>query len=336
MVSATGSGSFNYWLVQHRIIIVLTFFLFFIKGGIYANNNGLQKEDLTNLITKTIDHQGIKRTYHIYLPKGFSKNNPAPMVLALHGGGGIASKFEKHTTNGTLTQAADKRGVVLVFPQGKGKQWNDGRKEIFRKKKKHDDVGFISKIIDKMINDYGIDEKRVYATGISNGGFMSVRLAIDLSDKIAAVAPVTAQLSKALKDSSPEFPVSIMIVNGTDDPLVPFNGGEVKVFKFSRSRGEVLSASATIDHFIQFNNCDIQMERDVLPDKDPNDETTVVIENYANCKDETSVILVKVKGGGHTWPGGKQYLRPRIVGVVSKEINASEMILDFFLRHSRE
>ena len=314
-------------------ITFLICMLISVSSRAYTDETISQNKNPKNESTKILFHQGVKRIYHIYLPQNFDKNKPAPMVLALHGGGGKGSKFETGTTNGTLTAAADKLGVVLVFPEGINKHWNDGRTEIFKKKRAYDDVGFIEKVIDRMIKEYGIDAARVYATGISNGGLLSVRLAIDLSDKIAAVAPVAAQLTKALERKSPTTPISIMIVNGTSDPLIPFKGGHIKLFKFSRSRGEVLSTYTTINHFKKYNSCTGGVKKDETIDNDSNDGTTVTIEKYA-CKNNTEVILVQVNGGGHTWPGGKQYLKPRIVGSVSREINASEMILNFFLKHS--
>jgi polyhydroxybutyrate depolymerase len=286
-------------------------------------------------IMETLTHDGIARTYHIHLPPGFNREPPAPLVLALHGGGGEGRRFDASTTRGTLVDAADKRGVVLVFPEGIDKHWNDGRSEIFTSNDGFDDVGFLATVIDTMVQEYGIDPRRVYATGISNGGFMAVRLAVDLSDKIAAVAPVTAQLSKALEGLWPDRAISIMIVNGTEDPLVPFDGGHIRLFRFGRSRGEILSTAATVEHFRRHNGCGRRPEKVMLPDRDPADGTRVAIETYAGCREGTEVILVKVIGGGHTWPGGNQYLKPRIVGVVGRDIDASEMILDFFLNHSR-
>jgi polyhydroxybutyrate depolymerase len=109
----------------------------------------------------------------------------------------------------------------------------------------------------------------------------------------------------------------------------------VRLFESGRSRGEVLATAVTIAHFRQHNNCNAIPEIAELPDTDPEDGTTVTIETYTGCDDAAEVVLVKVIGGGHTWPGGKQYLGPKLVGVVSHEINASEMILDFFLEHSR-
>jgi len=310
-----------------NIIICLLFFFF---SNAFVAQTGLP------INRKIIYHQGVKRIYHIYLPKNFDWKTPTPMVIALHGGGGKGRTFDKETTQNTLTMEADKLGLVLVFPEGMDKHWNDGRTELFKKKKAYDDVGFISKIIDRMIKNYGIDASRVYATGISNGGLMSIRLAIDLTEKIAAIAPVASQLSKVLENKEPSLPIAIMILNGTSDPLIPFHGGAIKLFKFSRSRGEVLSTEATIAHFKTYNKCQEKIERNKLEDKNPHDGTNVEIEKYSDCQDGTEVILVKVNGGGHTWPGGEQYLKPRIVGVVSKEINASEMILNFFLAHSRK
>jgi polyhydroxybutyrate depolymerase len=165
---------------------------------------------------------------------------------------------------------------------------------------------------------------------------MSIRLALDLTDKLAAVAPVTAQLSVALAEQTPPLPISIMIMNGTDDPIVPFDGGEVQLFEFGRGRGEILSTLDTVERFRRYNDCEAVPALVKLPDSEPDDGTAVQIESYTNCADDTEVILVRVVGGGHTWPGGQPYLSPKIVGVVSQEINASEMILDFFLEQARD
>ncbi len=320
--------------MYHWSIIFVACLLIFTSCARTAARSEPADTNVAQVITKKLDHDGERRTFHIKLPAGFKKDRPAPLVLALHGGGGKGRKFDQGTTQGTLTAAADKRGVVLVFPEGTNKQWCDGRTEII-KKKCHDDVGFISEIIDVMVADYGIDARRVYATGISNGGFMSVRLAMELSHRISAIAPVAAQISKALKDRSPERPISVMIVNGTRDPLVPYKGGQIRLFKYGRGRGEILSTRASIERFSRLNKCGTSPKRDKLPDWDKDDGTIVETATYAGCREGTEVVLVKVIGGGHTWPGGKQYLNPKMVGVVSQDINASEMILDFFLKHSR-
>jgi len=187
-----------------------------------------------------------------------------------------------------------------------------------------------------MVKNYGIDPKRVYVTGISNGGFMSIRLAMDLSQKIAAAAPVAAQISKAIEKKRPKLPISIMIINGTKDPIVPFDGGHIRLFRFGRDRGEILSTAASIEIFRSYDGCGKTPEIIKVKDKDPKDGAKVEIEKYTGGKLGTEVILVKVIGGGHTWPGGRRNLRPGIVGGLCRDINASEMIIDFFLKYSRK
>jgi len=127
-----------------------------------------------------------------------------------------------------------------------------------------------------------------------------------------------------------------MIVNGTKDPLVPFDGGHIRLFKIGRSRGEITSTAYSVEHFRRHNGCGETPEKRTVQDKDPDDGANVEIEKYTGGKDGTEVILVRVIGGGHTWPGGKQYLSSWFIGTVCRDINASEMILDFFLQHSRK
>ncbi|WP_299403823.1 PHB depolymerase family esterase [Acaryochloris sp. IP29b_bin.148] len=293
------------------------------------------KSNPANSLTKRVRHEGIQRTYHIYLPEGFNRQKSLPLVLALHGGGGTGRQFDQKLSQDQFKTLANQRGVILVFPDGINRQWSDGRTPHLKRNKSYDDVGFLSKVIDKMIEEYGVDARRVYVTGISNGGFMSVRLALDLSDKIAAIAPVTAQLPLALQHQTPKQPISAMFINGTEDPIVPYQGGHVRLFRLGRSRGEILSTTDTIEHFRLRNHCQATPKRTSLPDTDPNDGTRVEMEQYTGCADQTEVTLVKVIGGGHSWPGGAQYLSPRLIGRVSKDINASAMIVDFFLKHSR-
>jgi polyhydroxybutyrate depolymerase len=146
---------------------------------------------------------------------------------------------------------------------------------------------------------------------------------------------VAAQFPLALTGKTPQRPISVMLVNGTEDPLVPFQGGHVRLFRFGRSRGKVQSTAETIETFRLHNHCRQVPKKSKIQNTNPDDGATVEIEEYPGGLEGSEVILVKILGGGHTWPGGKQYLKPRIIGPVCRDINASEMILDFFLRHSR-
>jgi polyhydroxybutyrate depolymerase len=285
-------------------------------------------------ITQTVTHKGVERSFHIRFSPGYKVSKKYPMVMALHGGGGRGKNFDQIMTNGTLGVAADARSIVLVFPEGIRRQWLDGRQEIVKGDPNRDDVGFLSQLIDAMTSRHAIDPARVYATGISNGGFMSIRLAFDLADKVAAVAPVTAQVTRVLQDRKPARPMPILLVNGTADPLVPYEGGHIRLSKWGKSRGVILSTTDSVSLFARLNGCATTPVVRKLPDIAPADRTTIETIAYSQCINNARVVLMKVVGGGHTWPGGKQYLRARRVGLVSRDINASEQILDFLLSHS--
>ena len=288
-----------------------------------------------NYIEKSLLHQERERTYYVYLPKDHAQTQPVPLVLALHGGGGKAENLN-WLTNRQLTQEADRRGWLVVFPEGLYKGWNDGRDIKAARDKKRagvDDVGFLSEVIRRMIEEYGVDATRVYATGISNGGFMAMRLAIELPEKIAAIAPVTANLAEVHRHKVPAMPTSVLIMNGTDDPLVPYAGGQVKVF--GQERGAILSTAASVAWWIGHNGCLTTAKVEALPDQDTCDDCTVEVAAYGGGKQDTEVVLYKIIGGGHTWPGGKQYLFKAMVGKVCRDIDATQVIFDFFARHRR-
>lgn len=285
----------------------------------------------------------LDREYWVYDPRAqgtSAKSGKRPLVIVLHGGGGRADKFAVMTGDETsFTALADKEDLLVVFPQGHKKQWNDGREvgHIEAQSKGIDDVGFVSGIIDKMVKTRDADPRRVYATGPSNGGFMSNRLACELSDKVAAVGIVIAQMSVNLQDRcNPKAPVSVLIMNGTEDPLVPFDGGHVRLSKRGKSRGEIISTAATFDFWLKkagYAKGGQSLSPVALPDVDPKDKTRVLKQGYKGKNAE--VALYTVEGGGHTWPGGKQYLFEFLVGRTSRDINATEVIWDFFKRNPK-
>lgn len=280
-------------------------------------------------------HQGRQRTYHLVLPKGHDKKKPAPLVLALHGGGGNGKNFDR-VTNHQFAREADKRGWVVVFPDGIAKGWNDGRSidsRRARQRKGVDDVAFLSALIDRLHKTHGIDKTRVYATGISNGGFMSYRLAFELSGKIAAIAPVTANLQQVHATKKPKHPVGLLVINGTADPLVPYNGGHVRVL--GTNRGAILSTKDTIQRWVAFTGCKGEPTLETLPDKDPRDGTTTICRTWSTCAGGAQVKLYRVQNGGHTWPGGRQYLGRFVVGRTSRDFDAVPAIFDFFAKHRR-
>lgn len=278
----------------------------------------------------TLQHDGYEREYLVHAPKGIDSGQSLPLIFVIHGGGGKAEKMSGMMFH-RFNQLADRDKFIVVYPQGIEKSWNDGRNSdaIFSQKHDVDDLGFFSKLIDKMISEYPVDPERVFATGISNGGFMSFQLGCNLSHKIRAIAPVTAQLSETLQnDCERDVPVSLMIINGTNDPLVPYDGGVVRAF--GKNRGNILSTAATIAYWKDQIGCTATPIEKTFPNRNPNDGTRVISYTYDNCQNNNQVVLYKIEGGGHTWPGGMQYLGERLVGKTSRDINACDEIWQFF------
>jgi len=280
---------------------------------------------------------GLKRTCLIHIPPSHDKTKPKPLLIALHGGGGTGKSMVKLTLGG-FDKLSDKKGFVVVYPDGIGKNWNDGRKGEetgYRAHKENiDDVGFISALIGALIKKLNIDPKRVYVTGISNGAIMSYRLACELSEKIAAIAPVAGSIPQNLYPScSPSKPISVLAINNVNDPLMPFAGGNITGPFGFKKLGKVLSTSEAIRFWVKHDKCSLSPVVTYEPDKDPEDGTRVRKEVYGNGKGGTEVILYAIEGGGHTWPGGWQYLPERIVGKTSRDIDANEVIWDFFEKH---
>ena len=266
---------------------------------------------------------GIQRRYLLHLPPGWTQQTKAPLVLMLHGGGGTP----EHTGARELDKYGDPKGFMIAYPEGLNRSWNDGR---LIKGRPYDDVGFLSALIDELVQKYNADPKRVYVTGMSNGGFMSFTLACRIPDKIAAIAPVVASMGPgAIEDCHPKRSIPVLMINGTADPLVKFEGG--KVLRREGSEAEPISRVVA---FWRNQACGaakppIKLER--LPDLDPNDGSTVEIERVPCPGGE--IVNYTVKGGGHTWPGGIQYMPASIVGSLNRDFNASAAIVDFFSKH---
>lgn len=287
-----------------------------------------------NTSVRSMVYDGLKRTYRLHIPSSSNKTKAVPLLFVFHGGEGSGQQME-HLTLGGFNTLSDKEGFMVVYPDGVGKHWNDGRGiKMYRSHKENiDDVGFIDALIEEIAKTFNIDRGRIYATGISNGGFFSQRLACELSEKIAAIAPVAASMTEKISEMSPpERPVSVLIIAGTKDPLVPWEGGEVGIGPLKL--GKVLSITETVKKWASYNNCSLSPLVTWLPEKDPKDGTRVRREVYGQGREGSEVILYAIEGGGHTWPGGYQYLPAFIVGKTSGDINANEVIWDFFKKYA--
>ena len=272
--------------------------------------------------TQSLTLAGRERASLVHLPPAIG-NSPLPLVIVLHGGGGNAASAAKMTG---LSALGDKANFIVVYPDGTGRlddrllTWNAGNCCGYALDNQVDDAGFIRALIEKLARDYPIDARRVYATGISNGGMMAYRLACELSDQIAAIAPVAGALNVECK---PTQPVSVIAFHGTNDQNVPFNGGAGSKSIDPHPRTDQSVAYAMV-FWAQRDSCGATPTRD--------ERGNIVHDTYASCANGTGVELYTVKGGGHAWPGGEP-LPEFIVGETTAEVNATQLMWDFFQQH---
>jgi len=265
---------------------------------------------------------GMDRTYTLHVPPG----DPVGLVLSLHGGGGTGIGQQGLTD---FDAVADANKLLVAYPDGFDKSWADGRGQSPADRHHVDDVGFLVGLAGKLQSDYNIGPGHVFVTGMSNGGFMTNRLACDRADVFAAIAPVAGTLGTSVA-CNPSRPVSVLEVHGTADPLVPFDGGDV------RGRGGVshsISAKGMVDKWRSADGCQGDPSVQVFPDV--GDGTTVHRFDFRECAAFTEVVFYQIDNGGHTWPGGKQYLPQAVIGHTSRALDASEVIAQFFLAHAR-
>lgn len=275
---------------------------------------------------KTTFYQGRERTFLVHIPEKVRGMKDVALVFVLHGGGGTPKSVAALSG---FSKLADDEGLIVVYPQAVNRHWNDGRevRRFFSHREKVDDVGFIEVLIDTLVPELGVDSGRIYAVGISNGGMMCHRLGIELSHRLAAFATVAASLPERLTDKTPKMPISVLMINGTADPVVPFKGGGVGFFA---SRGRVVSVAQAVEFWVKINGCDSQPTKTtVVSDGDLTVQKTV----YQNGRYGTEVEFLTIVGGGHTWPGGRE--RPSRFGKKSDAVNATRVIWEFFSKHRR-
>jgi polyhydroxybutyrate depolymerase len=276
-----------------------------------------------------IEVDGRERTYALHVPANYDEMKSVPLLIALHGRLGTGSGEERLAH---LDKVSDEHGFLVVYPDGLDRSWSDGRGGTPSDRNGVDDVKFLSALIDKIEGEYKVDHARIYATGMSNGGFMSGRLACDLSERIAAVAIVGASLSESVAaHCHPTKPISVMIIQGTEDPLVPFDGGALGK---NGDRGVVLSHKAAVQKFVEVDHCGAEAKEKHVPDK-AGDGTSIDVAMYGPCAGNSEVASYVINGGGHAWPGGIQYLPAMIIGKTTHNLDGSEEIWEFLSRHTR-
>jgi polyhydroxybutyrate depolymerase len=273
-----------------------------------------------NDIREKITVDGFKREYIVHLPKGYESLDNIPLLIALHGRFGTGKQLMETSS---FNKIADREGFIVVYPDGYRRSWADGRGRNPAEKKGVDDVKFIKVLIDEIITKYLIDKNKIFVTGHSNGGFMTQRLAVELTDKIAGVASVAASLSEYMSNNfEPSGVIPVLFINGTEDTFVKYEGGRIKGDGFS------IAIEEAVNKWLENNECSEDSSIKEIDKYD--DDTKIIISTYESCSDSTMVKLIKIVGGGHPWPGGDSPLPKWVVGRNTEEIKASEEIWKFF------
>jgi len=277
--------------------------------------------------TQTLRHDGLTRSYLVHIPPKYDAKKPTPVVLIFHGAMTDAAITVRFTG---LNEKADKEGFIAVYPNGTGRferllTWNRGNCCGSAQWNNVDDVGFTRALLDDLAKATNVDAKRVFATGISNGGIMCYRLASELSDRIAAIAPVAGTMGTTT--CNPKRAVSVMHFHGTDDKFVPYKGG---VGDRSLASIKFFSVDHSIQAWVKADGCP---EKPVVASepKKVDDGTTVERKTYGPGKDGAEVILFVINGGGHAWPGRE--MKIQFLGKSTMNISANDLMWDFFKRH---
>ena len=261
-------------------------------------------------------HDGIVRTYKLYVPSIYSGNMAVPLLFNFHG---YTSNANEQMIYGNFRNIADTANFLVVHPQGTLDVNNTTHFNVGWGGSSVDDVGFTAALLDSLSAAYSIDQNRIYAVGMSNGGFMSFRLACDLSAKIAAVGSVTGSMTPStLGNCNASHPMPIIQIHGTTDPTVPYNG----------SAGWTASITNVLNHWATFNNCSSVPTVVNVPNTNALDGSTVEKYTYENGDNCSEVVHFKVTNGQHTWPGS-------IINLAGTnfDINASVEIWNFLSKY---
>jgi polyhydroxybutyrate depolymerase len=276
-----------------------------------------------------LQHDGRKRTWIAYLP---AKTTPSPaLVIVLHASMGSGAKA-REDFGYDFDRLADRNGFIAVYPQGYDGHWNDCRvKGPFAAKRENiDDVGFLHALVDAMVKDHGIDRSRIFVAGVSNGGAMVLRLALQTPEFARAYAAVISSVPtpENMAPTPKNQPVSVLLMNGTGDPFVPWDGGDVVLYGVWGNRGPVLSAQGSVDYFRKLDGLDGAPRITHFPDRDPGDGTTVTSASWS-APGKRNVAFYTVEGGGHGVPHPAMH-GPLLLGRSNRDIHAADEIWQFF------
>jgi polyhydroxybutyrate depolymerase len=276
--------------------------------------------------THTLTVDGRERTFIVQAPK--QPSGPLPVVFFFHGGGG---RGENMAARGFREMVA-RDNFLAVYPTGWKNNWNDGRNaaRIASQQEGVDDVKFVRAIVEDLAKRHEIDRGRIYASGASNGGIFCHYLAAHAADLFAAVAPVIGGLAEPVAPKfKPSEPISLLVIQGDADPLVPIGGGPIAR---SDRGGRIIATEEMLQLYVKHNGITGKPVEETLPDKDPNDGCRTVIRRYPVGTNGVKIEYWLIQGGGHTMPGARAAaaVKEALVGKTSRDFDGLEVIWKFF------
>jgi polyhydroxybutyrate depolymerase len=315
-------------------ILIISFFILLTSCDKNENSEG----NFENLIlNESIIVNGQQRDYHIYIPNATINK---PLTILLHGNGGnfddVIGQTNVKSPQKIWLDLAELNQFILVVPNGtlgseNKRGWNDCRSDA-NGNPEMNDVLFIEELLTKLISEYNYDENRVYIAGVSNGGQMAIRLALEIPEKITAFASVIASMSDNSQCGESTIPVSALFMNGTEDPILPYNGGQM-----TGNRGLVKSTEETVQYWTNRNGIiDAPIEQNIN-DVNNSDNCNAVRYSYLNGNNNTAGMLYKINNGGHAEPSQTERYGNFFLSIVGNQNGDFEManeIWEFFKEKS--
>lgn len=281
---------------------------------------------------KDITVDGLVRQYILYAPEGIEEEGPVPLLIAVHSNSVDAEEMVRFSG---FNEIADRDRFIILYPNAIGGLWSlriwSANSGIYIA----DDIAYIDAALDQVLEDHDIDANRIYAMGNSGGGLMSLQLACDLSDRIAAVVSIAGgTMFDALFSSCfPTAPVAVLLMHGTADTIAPFNGGDSFLGPFLNA--PMRSVADSTRFWLANNGCVDAPITTFLPEIDPDDGTSVFVDEYLECSSKADVVVYTIVNGGHSWPGAPPFAES-FFGATSQEISGTDVSLAFLFSHSRE
>lgn len=261
---------------------------------------------------------GYTRYYRLHAPPQAATQEALPLIIALHQFSDTARGMERLTGFNAI---ADRDGAIVAYPQGRFRVWRTDTRDGV------DDAGFLLALVDRIAAQYRVDPARIYVTGASAGAMMAQYLATQ-TDRLAAIAPVMGSMTAGQAAQwQPLRPLPVLMIHGTADPVIPYGGGDT--YAGPGRRAAFMPVEENAAWWAAKNGCGETPLREMLPPRDPGNAGRVERIAYP-CPEEAPVALLSVGGGGHTWPGAKNWYPGCIVGPVSPQLDASAEIWAFF------